>query len=138
MYGRNAPDAIPLIVSTTCAIMLIDRTFLLVRTNTRCRCNARRRIYMENVEERIARVRNDREHGSRWLVREAISILHDLAEASSDEQQLYAAGRKLAQARPSMAALASAVGRVLHVQGGSQAVAREAEHLLQVYDTATE
>ena len=93
---------------------------------------------MENVEERIARVQNDREHGSRWLVREAISILHDLAEASSDEQQLYAAGRKLAQARPSMAALASAVGRVLHVQGGSQAVAREAEHLLQEYDTATE
>lgn len=93
---------------------------------------------MENVEERIARVRNDREHGSRWLVREAISILHDLAEASSDEQQLHAAGRELAEARPSMAALASAVGRVLHVQGGARAVAREAEHLLQEYDTATE
>src|SRR5205823_834363 len=73
-----------------------------------------------------------------WLVRETLSILRDLAEASSDQQQLYAAGRELAQARPSMAALASVVGRVLHVQGGSQPVAQAAERLLQEYDTATE
>lgn len=93
---------------------------------------------MENVTERIARVRNDREHGSRWLVREAISIVRDLAEAASDEQQLYAVGRELAHARPSMAALASAVGQVLSVRGGPKAIVREAERLLQEYDTATE
>jgi len=92
---------------------------------------------MKSIEERIAHVRNDREHGSRWLVRETISILRDLAEASANEQQLYAAGRELAQARPSMAALASAVGRVLSVQGGPQAVVQAAEQLLQEYDTAT-
>src|SRR5579875_1707077 len=32
-----------------------------------------------NIQERIELVRNDREHGSRWLVREAILILRDLA-----------------------------------------------------------
>src|SRR5579863_2817012 len=34
---------------------------------------------MENIEQRIARVRDDREHGSRWLVGEAIALLADLA-----------------------------------------------------------
>ena len=36
-----------------------------------------------------------------------------------------------------MAVLASAVGRVLTAQGGPDAIAHEAEHLLQEYDTAT-
>ncbi len=34
---------------------------------------------METPEKRIAIIRNDREHGSRWLVRETISILYDIA-----------------------------------------------------------
>jgi translation initiation factor 2B subunit (eIF-2B alpha/beta/delta family) len=95
---------------------------------------------MQNLEQRIAQVRNDREHGSRWLVRETVLILRDLARTTPDEhmQQLYAVGRQLAQARPSMAALASAIGRILHVQGGPKAVAQEGERLLQAYDTATE
>jgi ribose 1,5-bisphosphate isomerase len=112
-------------------IILIDRRNMMVLI-------IMRGISMKNVEERIAQVRNDREHGSRWLVRETVSILRDLAEASSTEQQLCAAGRELAGARPSMAALASAVGRVLHVQGGPKAVAQAAEQLLQEFDTATE
>jgi translation initiation factor 2B subunit (eIF-2B alpha/beta/delta family) len=98
---------------------------------------------MENIEQRITQVRNDRDHGSRWLVREAITILYDLATGQStsvDEQmrQLYTAGKKLAHARPSMAALPNAVGRILNVQGGTAAVAREAALLLHEYDTATE
>ena len=98
---------------------------------------------MATIEERIEQVRNDREHGSRWLVRETMLILRDLAHdtsGSSEEQKqrLYDAGRSLAQARPSMAAIASAVGRVLSVQDGSAAIAQEAERLLQEYDTATE
>jgi translation initiation factor 2B subunit (eIF-2B alpha/beta/delta family) len=94
---------------------------------------------MRSVKERIAFVRNDREHGSRWLVREVISILHDLTKATTGEQmqQLYAVGRELAQARPSMAALGSAVGRILNVQGGPKEVAKAAERLLQEYDSAT-
>ena len=98
---------------------------------------------MATIEERIGQVRNDREHGSRWLVRETMLILRDLAHdtsGSSEEQKhrLYDAGRSLAQARPSMAAIASAVGRILTAQGDSAAIAKEAERLLQEYDTATQ
>jgi ribose 1,5-bisphosphate isomerase len=98
---------------------------------------------MTTIEQRIEAVRNDREHGSRWLVRETISILHDLAQqamASQEEQmqRLLTAGRTLAQARPAMAALPSAVGRILNVQGGPQAIAQAAQQLLQDYDTATD
>ncbi|GAC1401703.1 MAG: ribose 1,5-bisphosphate isomerase [Ktedonobacteraceae bacterium] len=97
---------------------------------------------MANIEQRIEQVRNDREHGSRWLVRETLLILRDLAQmmsSSQDEQmqRLYDAGRNLAHARPAMAALASAVGRVLVVQGGPATIAQEAERLLHDYDTAT-
>jgi translation initiation factor 2B subunit (eIF-2B alpha/beta/delta family) len=95
---------------------------------------------MTDITQRIEQVRNDREHGSRWLVRETLLILRDLAYAtngSSNEQDVYEAGRTLSQARPSMAALASAVGHVLTAQGGPAAMAREAERLLHEYDTAT-
>ncbi len=95
---------------------------------------------MTDITQRIEQVRNDREHGSRWLVRETLLILRDLAQASrgsSNEQDISKAGRTLAQARPSMAALASVVGRVLTAQGGPDAMVHEAEHLLQEYDTAT-
>ncbi len=95
---------------------------------------------MTNIEERIEQVRNDHEHGSRWLVRETLLILRDLVQASkgsSNWQDIYKAGRILAEARPSMAALASAVGRVLTAQGGPDAMAEEAEHLLHEYDIAT-
>jgi ribose 1,5-bisphosphate isomerase len=97
---------------------------------------------MTTIEQRIEAVRNDREHGSRWLVRQTIGILHDLAQehiASQEEQmqRLLGAGRTLSQARPAMAALSSAVGRILNTQGGPQAIAQAAERLLQDYDTAT-
>ena len=93
---------------------------------------------MKDIEQRIEQVRNDREHGSRWLVRETLLILRDLARSSDGQTlHLYDAGRSLAQARPSMAALSSAVGRVLTVQDGPKAIAQEAERLLHDYDTAT-
>ncbi len=95
---------------------------------------------MTDIEQRIEQVRNDREHGSRWLVRETLLILRDLTrtpKSSSNEQDVYMVGRTLAQARPSMAALASVVGRVLTSQGGPDAMAQEAERLLHEYDTAT-
>jgi ribose 1,5-bisphosphate isomerase len=98
---------------------------------------------MENLEQRIEQVRSDREHGSRWLVRETISILRDLAEEQrtpEDERmrQLYQAARTLAQARPAMAALASAVGRVMAAGDNAAAIAQGAHHLLQDYDSATQ
>lgn len=99
---------------------------------------------MQDINQRISAVREDREHGSRWLVRETIQILRDLATQAQSQQgtdpshmsQIYEVGKQLAYARPSMAALASAVGRVLHVQGGPSAVKHAAEQLLNDYDTA--
>ena len=98
---------------------------------------------MHNLEERIAKVRNDREHGSRWLVHETISILRDIATqptSSAEEslRQLQRAGEELAKARPAMAAIAGAVRRILRATGGLQGMAREANQLLKEYDTAIE
>ena len=98
---------------------------------------------MENLEQRIAQVRNDREHGSRWLVHETISIMQDLANAqtpSEDEhlQQLRDAGQELMHARPGMAAIAGAVARILNASGGAAGMAREAAHLMEEYDSAIE
>lgn len=96
---------------------------------------------MHNLEERIAKVRNDREHGSRWLVHETISILRDIAtqptfSAEESLRQLQWAGEELAEARPAMAAIAGAVRRILRATGGLQGMAREADQLLKEYDTA--
>lgn len=98
---------------------------------------------MDNLEQRIELVRNDREHGSRWLVREAISILHDLATERTlpaDEQirQVWRAALELAHARPAMAALSVAIGRILSAQDSLEGIAREAAQLLEEYDHAVE
>ena len=97
---------------------------------------------MNTIEQRIDAVRNDREHGSRWLVQQTITILRDLAQEQMTSQTdqmnaLLNAGRALAQARPAMAALSGAVGRILNVQGGPPAVAQAAQQLLQDFTTAT-
>ncbi|HEU5383416.1 MAG TPA: translation initiation factor eIF-2B [Ktedonobacteraceae bacterium] len=96
---------------------------------------------MEQLSERIARIRDDHEHGSRWLVRSTIELLRDLATQSTlspeeQLQELHQAGRELAQVRPAMAALAGAVGRILAAPGGSAGMARSAEQLLQEYAQA--
>jgi ribose 1,5-bisphosphate isomerase len=98
---------------------------------------------METQNERIEMIRNDREHGSRWLVHETISLLHDIARqpTSSPEenvQRLRRAGNQLANARPAMAALAGAVRRILNAPGGLEGMAREAANLLSELDTAIE
>lgn len=98
---------------------------------------------MQEVQRRIELVRNDREHGSRWLVRETIALLRDIAidESIAPEQrlrELHGAGVELAQARPAMAAIAGAVARILNAPGGLPAMAREAVDLLAAYDAAPE
>jgi translation initiation factor 2B subunit (eIF-2B alpha/beta/delta family) len=100
---------------------------------------------MQNTQIRIAQVRDDREHGSRWLVRESLLIIHELAhiqvkpqEQDAQLRQIYQAAQELARARPAMAALASAVSAVISVRGGADAIAREAERLLHEYDVASE
>src|SRR6266568_3980131 len=39
-------------------------------------------ITMENLEQRLAMIRNDREHGSRWLVRETLK-LHSICSTNT-------------------------------------------------------
>ena len=74
---------------------------------------------MVNQDDRNAMVRNDRDHGSRWLVHETISILYDLAtQPTSSPDELKRAGDELARARPAMAALAGAVRHILSATGG--------------------
>ncbi len=98
---------------------------------------------MERFEQRIARVREDREHGSRWLVREAITILHDIATSTTHAQgerlrMLRQAGNELARARPAMFALTGAVIRILGSSENPDEIGRAAEKLLQTYDTSVE
>jgi translation initiation factor 2B subunit (eIF-2B alpha/beta/delta family) len=98
---------------------------------------------METLNERIAMIRNDREHGSRWLVRQTIMLLYDIAReptSSPNEhlQQLRRAGDELASARPAMAALAGAVRRILNASGGLEGMITEAAHLLSELDSAIE
>lgn len=96
---------------------------------------------MEDLTRRIAQIRDDREHGSRWLARQTILLLQELATepVSTPEEQmqkLRQAGRDLAHARPAMASLAGAVGRVLSASGGLEGMGRAAQQLLQEYDAA--
>jgi len=70
------------------------------------------------LDERIEELRQNREHGGSWMARRAIEALVETAreEAASGEElldALTAAGRRLAQCRPSVAGIAGAVGRLL-------------------------
>lgn len=98
---------------------------------------------MDNIEQRVSTIVNDREHGSRWLVREAMILLRDIAStpiSSSQEtmQQLDTAGKQLSQSRPAMAALAGAVGRILHASDKPDGIAQKASEMLRDYETASE
>jgi ribose 1,5-bisphosphate isomerase len=97
---------------------------------------------LEELETRIEQVREDREHGSRWLVREAMRILRDLAQERmpSEREQVQAlqgVARMLAQARPAMAALSSAMSQIMATPGGPAAIASAASKLLEQYEQAT-
>jgi ribose 1,5-bisphosphate isomerase len=91
---------------------------------------------MQTIEQRIQQVCADREHGSRWLVNAAITLLKELAQDTTLSQaerlsQLYARAYQVAQARPAMGALSSAVSRIISVhEGGPEAIAQEAQELL--------
>jgi translation initiation factor 2B subunit (eIF-2B alpha/beta/delta family) len=97
---------------------------------------------MNTIDKRIEQTINDREHGSRWLVKEAIAILRDLALMHELPEhvrmdRLLASARTIAHARPAMAALSSALSQILNVEGGVEAVASRAQQMLELYDSAT-
>ncbi|GHO52659.1 translation initiation factor eIF-2B [Ktedonobacter robiniae] len=100
---------------------------------------------MQQFFERAEQIVRDRDHGSRWLVREAVLLLRSLAmEQSANPQQqvetLFAVGRRLACARPAMSALPSAVSRVLCSTHGPETdvavIAQKATDFLEAYDAA--
>ncbi len=97
---------------------------------------------MDNIEQRVSSIVHDREHGSRWLVREAMILLRDIASSSTSSpqetmEQLHRAGKQLAQSRPAMAALAGAVERILHASDKPEGIAKKASEMLQDYATAS-
>ncbi len=79
------------------------------------------------LAERLQELRADRRHGASFLARRAVEALVEVAEApaaTSEEllERVTSAGRQLAEARPGIAAVAGAVGRLL-------AAARAQAHL---------
>lgn len=107
---------------------------------------------MEDVRGELQRIRDDREHGASWLAREAARLLARLtadvsaAEAMRRVALVHEAARELAEARPSMAALANTVARIWqagiseHV-GPRELLARvhaEAERLIAAWATAAD
>ncbi len=72
------------------------------------------------IEARIAWIREDRAHGASFLAREAADLLRASAQAGRAPgasavmalEQVQAAARELAAARPSMVALANTAGRI--------------------------
>ncbi len=75
------------------------------------------------LAERLQEMRADRRHGASFLARRAAEALVEVAEipaATSEEllQRVTSAGRQLAEARPGIAAVAGAVGRLLAAARG--------------------
>ena len=77
------------------------------------------------LTERLRELRADRRHGASFLARRAAEAIVEVAEAparTSEEllERLTNAGRQLAEARPGIAAVAGAVGRVLAAADGAR------------------
>jgi ribose 1,5-bisphosphate isomerase len=73
---------------------------------------------MPGLDAAVAELTADREHGASWMARRAVETLLEVAEqpfSSSDElfDTLVESGRRLAEARPGVGAIAGAAGRVL-------------------------
>src|SRR6187397_346321 len=73
---------------------------------------------MPGLDAAVAELIADREHGASWMARRTVETLLEVAEQpfqSSSElfDTLVDAGRKLAESRPGVGAIAGAAGRVL-------------------------
>jgi ribose 1,5-bisphosphate isomerase len=78
---------------------------------------------MSGLAATVEELRNDREHGASWMARRAVETLLDVAEQPFEDAEalldgLVDAGRKLAESRPGVGAIAGAAGRVLAAANG--------------------
>src|SRR6266508_1343663 len=79
---------------------------------------SRQDSYMSLLAARVEELRRDREHGASWMARRTGETLLEVAEEPCETcealvDQLVEAGRKLAESRPGVGAIAGAAGRLL-------------------------
>jgi translation initiation factor 2B subunit (eIF-2B alpha/beta/delta family) len=85
------------------------------------------------VAARIKLISEDRAHGAGWLARQAVEAL---AEAVEDGADPLEAGRALAGARPTIGAIAGAIGRVLAAGRTTELLLEQARELVDARDRA--
>lgn len=85
------------------------------------------------IEERAKLIAEDRVHGAGWLARQAVEALAEAVSAGADPLE---SGRRLAEARPAMAAVAGAVGRVLAAGKTSEQLVEQCRALIERRDRA--
>ena len=85
------------------------------------------------IDPRLQLIANDREHGAGWLARQAVEALADAVEDGADPLET---GRALAAARPSIGAIAGAVGRVLAAGRTTEQLLEQSRALLERRDHA--
>jgi ribose 1,5-bisphosphate isomerase len=85
------------------------------------------------IAECVRLIAEDRQHGAGWLARQAVEALAAAVDEGADPLE---AGRALAEARPTMGAVAGAVGRVLAAGRTPEILVREAAALIEARDRA--
>jgi translation initiation factor eIF-2B subunit delta/methylthioribose-1-phosphate isomerase len=85
------------------------------------------------VAARVRLISEDREHGAGWLARQAVEALGEAVQAGADPLE---AARALAGARPAMAAVAGAVGRVLAAGKTDEQLLEQCTALIERRDRA--
>ena len=100
---------------------------------------------MTGLEATVEELRDDRVHGASWMARRAVEALLEVSEESAETCDslvdcLVDAGRKLAESRPGVGAIAGATGRLLAAANAHRflpldelrrLIAEEGEALLQ-------
>ena len=87
----------------------------------------------QTIADTVKLIQGDRVHGAGWLARQAVEALAQAVEEGEDPVE---AGRALALARPSIAAVAGAVGRVLAAGKTQEQLLEQCRALLERRDRA--
>jgi ribose 1,5-bisphosphate isomerase len=87
----------------------------------------------QTIDDTVKLIQGDRVHGAGWLARQAVEALAQAVEEGEDPLD---AGRTLALARPSIAAVAGAVGRALAAGKTQEQLLEQCRALLERRDRA--